>query len=262
MYALDVTAGGQPYLVMPWYPAGSLADRLATSGPLRWEDAVELAIQIAGGLETAHRCGVLHRDVKPANILLDTYGRPRLGDFGIARVAGEFETTSRHITASVAHAAPEVLDGAAPTVAADIYGLGSTLYSLIAGRPAFVTRPDESLVALYVRIARDPPAPPAGLDPVPADLWAVIAQAMAKSPIDRPGSADAFAALLADVQDEHGLARTVPVIGGERPVDAVAVDPPTATVTASAARSTSPAADSAADNAADSAADCSERPEP
>ena len=203
---------GQPYLVMPWFPRGSLTDRLRTDGALSWTEAVDIAVRIAGALESAHRAGMLHRDVKPANVLVDEFGRPRLGDFGIARVAGEFETTSRHITASVAHAAPEILDGHSPTVAADVYSLASTLYALIAGRPAFAVTGDESLVALYLRIASAPPATLVA-EQVPAAVWLVIERSMAKDPASRPSSAEEFGRLLQDAQDAAGTPRTELVIG-------------------------------------------------
>ncbi len=110
---VGIPVEGTPYLIMPYLARGSLADTMAASGPQPWPEVVRIGVKLAGALESAHRLGILHRDVKPGNILVSDFGEPQLADFGLARVSGGFETTSRHITASVAHAAPEILEGRA-----------------------------------------------------------------------------------------------------------------------------------------------------
>ena len=101
---------------------------------------VDIGVKVAGALETAHRRGTLHRDVKPANILLTEYGEPQLTDFGIARIIGGFETADGAVMGSPAYTAPEVIAGEPPSSAADVYGLGATLFAAITGHAAFERR--------------------------------------------------------------------------------------------------------------------------
>ena len=113
-------------------------------------------MKIAGALETAHRLGTLHRDIKPANILLTEYGEPQLADFGIARIAGGFETATGVVTGSPAFTAPEVLLGRSPTPASDVYSLGATLFCALTGHAAFERRSGERVVAQFLRVAAEP----------------------------------------------------------------------------------------------------------
>ena len=102
---------GAPYLVMAFQPGGSVADRLAAEGRLPWADGLRIGVEVAEALAAAHRMEVLHRDVKPANILLSGYGHAQLGDFGIARVTGATQTRGDQVTASLLYAPPEILHG-------------------------------------------------------------------------------------------------------------------------------------------------------
>ncbi len=134
------TESGWPYLVMPYYPLGSLDAWIRKNGPLAAENVVGLGVKIAGALAGAHRLGIVHRDVKPGNVLLTEYGEPALTDFGIAHIAGGFQTAAGTLTGSPAFTAPEVLEGEAPTPAADVYGLGATLFCALTGHAAFERR--------------------------------------------------------------------------------------------------------------------------
>jgi len=120
------TERGEPYIVMDLMAAGPLADRLGRDGPLPWAEILEIAVTVAGALETAHRAGILHLDLKPANLLVSRFGEPQLGDFRISRLPGVTETTDVRIRASVAYAAPERLLEGTASVASDLYGLGAT----------------------------------------------------------------------------------------------------------------------------------------
>ena len=122
MSVLEVgaTDSGRPYLVMPYHPQDSLDTRIRRHGPLTVEEVLRLGVKTAGGLETAHRAGIVHRDVKPANILLSDYGEPILADFGIAHIADAFKTSTGTVTGSPAFTAPEVLSGDSPTAASDV----------------------------------------------------------------------------------------------------------------------------------------------
>lgn len=201
---VGVTPSGAQYITMSYVAQGSLAARIGLQGPLAWSEAVRISIKLAGAVEMAHRAGTLHRDIKPENVLMSDYGEPQLADFGIARVHGRFEKATGQFTASVVHAAPEVLDGRPADVAADVYSLGSTLFTMLAGRPAFTRRPEETLAALFIRIVRDP-VPDLRARGVPDAVCRVVEQAMAKDPQQRPASAAELGRRLQDVQRGAGL---------------------------------------------------------
>lgn len=212
--ALD---SGYPYIMMQYHPRGSLDARIRDHQPLSWAEALRLGVKMASALETAHRAGTLHRDVKPGNILLTEYGDPQLTDFGIARITGGFETTTGVITGSPAYTAPEVLHGAPPTPASDVYGLGATLFCALTGHAAFERLEGEQIVAQFVRITTDPLPDLRGSD-IPDDVCDCIEHAMTNDAAMRPDSAAAFGELLRQVQHRHGL-----------PVDdlALTIDPDT-----------------------------------
>jgi serine/threonine-protein kinase PknK len=205
VFEVGSTVTGRPFIVMPYHKHGSLDARVHELGPIGWQDAVRIGVKIAGALETAHRRGMLHRDVKPGNVLLDDYGEPQLADFGIARLAGGFVTTAGTVTGSPAFTAPEVLQGHAPDATADIYGLAATLFCAATGHAVFERRSGEQLVAQFLRITKMP-VPDLGEAGLPADLTAVIERAMARERGDRPATAAEFGDLLRDVQARHGTA--------------------------------------------------------
>ena len=196
------TADGRPYLTMAFVDGGTLADRLRTHNSLQWPEAAAILIRLAGALETAHRSEIIHRDIKPANVLLSRYGA-QLSDFGIARIAGAHETQTGVVTASIAFASPEVLNGDRPTVLADIYSLGSTAYAMLLGRSPFERTADETFIAVALRIQRDAP-PELREHGVPGDLAALLARTLAKDPADRPRSALEFGQGLQAVMRAHG----------------------------------------------------------
>ncbi|MEH0820923.1 MULTISPECIES: serine/threonine-protein kinase [unclassified Micromonospora] len=208
------TAAGNPYLLMAYEEGGSLADRLRGGGVGDWREAVAGGIAIAGALETAHRAGVLHRDVKPENILISGYGQPKLADFGQARPRAARPTSADGtVTASVLHAAPEVLRGGPPSVAADVYALASTVLHWIRGAPAFAPADGESLESLLCRIAVDP-VPDLRPLGVPDGVCAALERALAKDPARRPATAAAFAEQLRAAQAAAGLPVSPFVLGG------------------------------------------------
>ena len=133
---VGVTENGRPFIVMPYHAVGSLAERLRREGRIAWPEALRMGVKLCGALETAHRTGTLHRDIKPANVLFNDYGEPQLSDFGTARIAGGYKTVTGFFTGTLSYTAPEVLAGNPPTVVADVYSLGATIYALIAGRAA------------------------------------------------------------------------------------------------------------------------------
>jgi len=207
------TADGRPYLSMAYLPKGSMADRLQRDGRLGWTEAVDAAIKIAGALESAHRAGIVHRDIKPENLLLSDFGEPQLADFGIARITGGHETRSGLITASIVHAAPEVLAGQRPSPASDLYSLASTLYELIAGAPAFARDTDESVAPMIARISREPP-PNLRAEGVPDGVARAIERAMAKDPAARQPSVEEFGQELREAQRRAGVPVTSMMVAG------------------------------------------------
>ena len=207
LYDCGVTRWGRPYIVMEHMAGGSLAQRLNDAGPMEWAEAVDHTIEIASALETAHRAGILHRDIKPENLLLSTYGEPKLADFGVASIPGGYQTHTGAVTASLAHAAPEVLEGGRATRAVDVYSLGSTLFTLVSGAPAFSGEDDSGLQALIARTLTQP-VPDLRNEGLPSDLCDVIERAMAKDPTDRFTSAYEMALALREVQTAAGAVPT------------------------------------------------------
>jgi serine/threonine protein kinase/formylglycine-generating enzyme required for sulfatase activity len=186
------TRDGRPYLVMEYMSGGSLADRVEASGPLPWPEAVVIMAGVSDAVEVAHRAGVLHRDIKPDNILMSSYGAPKLTDFGIASLTGGPQTGTPLITATVEHAAPEVFQGARPTELSDVYSIGSTLFALLSGHAAFRRPTDDNPIPVITRAMHDP-VPDLRTVGVPDQLARVVERAMAKEPSHRPTSAAGFA---------------------------------------------------------------------
>ena len=178
-------------LAMQFAPGGSLSDLLAERGHLTPGQLVAVAAPIAEALASAHRRGVLHGDVKPANVLFTSDGEPLLTDFGVARTLGR--ATSDHISGTAEYLAPELLDGAQPDPRTDIYSLGVLCYEALAGRPPYT-----GAVPLAVARAADvgDHEPLDRVPGVPAPLARVVEQAMARRPEDRFPSADELARAL------------------------------------------------------------------
>ena len=200
----DVTENGRPFIVMPYYARGSLDARIRHHGPLPLDEVLRLAVKMAGALEAAHGLGILHRDVKPANILFTDYGEPALTDFGIAHITGGFETTTGVVTGSPAFTAPEVIAGRSATTSADVYGLGATLFTALTGHAAFERRSGEHLVAQFLRITSEP-VPNPREHGISEDVSAIIEQAMAGDPAARP-SVTELSRQLRESQVRHGFA--------------------------------------------------------
>ena len=204
IFQVGSSATGRPYIVMQYHPHGSLEAKIHDGGPVGWRDALHVGVKVAGALETAHRRGTLHRDVKPANILLTEYGEPQLTDFGIARISGGFETSDGAITGSPAYTAPEVLLGHPPDATSDVYSLASTLFCAGTGHAVFERRRGEQMVAQFLRITKQP-IPDLRDSGLPGDVCAVIEQAMSRDPKDRPATPAEFGERLREVQRRHGM---------------------------------------------------------
>ncbi len=215
VYDSGITTDGHPFLAMEFLGAGSLADHLR-AGPLSWQEAVAVGVQMAGALDVAHAAGTLHRDLKPENLLIGPYGEVKLGDFGIAAVEGGARTTTGHASFTVDHVAPELLRGERPDERSDLYGLASTLHTLIAGTPPFASGRHEPIAAQMMRVLQEPPP---RLPGVPGTLADLLLRALAKDPAERPASAEELGRQLQVIQVDGGVAvtdlRLAPRDGGD-----------------------------------------------
>jgi len=225
VYDAGTTNGNRPWLAMEYCSGGSLAHKLAAQGPLPVADVISIGARLCSALSAAHQAGILHRDVKPHNVLLTSYGEPALADFGIASVVIEDETVTETAAYTVVHAAPEILEGKTGTAAADIYSLGSTLYTLLAGQAPFAKEASTGLAPLVTRILRND-LPAIARPGVPPELERLLRMSMAAEPRDRPTSAELGLALTglgqrlaAKERDEPALHLTHRrVITGSRPL--------------------------------------------
>ena len=191
-----VESAGLPFLVMEYVPGRSLQDRLDRQGPLTLPEVLRIGMQTAAGLAAAHAQGLVHRDVKPANILLENgVERVRLTDFGLARAAADAALTRSGVVAGTPHyMAAEQASGETIDHRADLFSLGSTLYAMCAGYPPFRA---ETPLAVLRRVCDDQPRPLREINPeVPPWLEAIIARLMAKNPSDRFQTAAEVADLL------------------------------------------------------------------
>jgi eukaryotic-like serine/threonine-protein kinase len=208
----------RPWLVMEYLPSRSLAAVLAQKGPLPPDEVAEIGRQVADGLAAAHVAGVVHRDVKPGNVLIAEDGRVKLTDFGVSRAVDDVQLTRTGLIAGTpAFLSPEVSRGQDPTAASDVFALGATLYAAIEGTPPFGL--DDNAYALLHKVATEPVRPPSQTGPV-VD---VIMRLLSREPDDRPSAAQARDALIAvGAGRDTGLAPLAATV----PVSAAPVPPP------------------------------------
>ncbi|RPE74547.1 MULTISPECIES: serine/threonine-protein kinase [unclassified Frondihabitans] len=206
VYQASVSADGRPYLVMELC-SSSLSERYRRER-IPVADVLRIAVKIGSALETAHRQGVLHRDVKPSNILMTAYGHPVLSDFGIAASLGESEP-SEVVGLSIPWSAPEVLrDDSSGTIASEVWSLGATVYSLLAGRSPFeVMGGSNTSSDLMARIEKGR-FQAIGRTDVPSGLEATLARALSHRPENRQGSILELIREFQQVESEIGVAQT------------------------------------------------------
>ncbi|GIT79170.1 hypothetical protein LLS1_08390 [Leifsonia sp. LS1] len=206
VYQAGVSGDGRPYLVMEL--CSSAIGQRYRMEPLSVAEALSVGVRIASAVETAHRAGVLHRDIKPSNILTTAYGHPVLSDFGIAATLSEADVTEA-VGLSVPWSAPEVLlDETSGTIASEVWSLGATVYSLIAGRSPFEVAGKENTSAeLIHRITKGRPQPLERAD-IPPRLEQVLLRSMARRPSQRQRSVLEFIRELQAVEAELGLPQT------------------------------------------------------
>jgi hypothetical protein len=189
----DVTEdGGQPVLVMEYVPAQSLAEIIAARGPLPVAQLAQIGSQVAAALAAAHEAGIVHRDVKPANVLITGTGTAKITDFGIARAHGDTTVTATGLLVGTpAFLAPEVAQGHESSAASDVFSLGATLYTALEGRAPFGD--GDNAIALLHAVAAGRMIPPAHHGPITD----VVLHMMRPDPAARPTMAQATESLRA-----------------------------------------------------------------
>jgi eukaryotic-like serine/threonine-protein kinase len=201
-------AGGRQFIVFEYIDGENLKERLVRAGRLPVEEALELALEVAHGLAYAHQYGLVHRDVKPQNVLLNGDGRAKVTDFGIARSLDVEHgvTQTGTVLGTSNYIAPEQASGQRVDAQTDVYSLGVVLYELLAGDVPF---PGENFVSVAMKHVNEPP--PSLLDvrrDVPGRVAGAVDRALEKDPAQRFPSMDAFAAeltaCLADARDADG----------------------------------------------------------
>jgi len=203
LFDVDVAAD-PPFLVMERVAGPSLAERLE-DGPLPIDEVRALGVQIARAIAAAHELGIVHRDVKPANILAAGPGRWKLADFGVAHVPDSSLTLTGQFVGSPAYAAPEALTRGELGPAADVYGLGAVLYQAASGR---WPRSEPSSPGIAALLA--PPPPLRGFAPqVPAELAGAIERALAPDATDRPTAEEMARAIAGELP---AIATTAPAM--------------------------------------------------
>ena len=230
------TAADPESIVMELVEGRTLRDELDARGFLPPAEAVAVASGICEALDVAHRAGIVHRDVKPANVLLTADGRIKVADFGIAKAAGDAATDDDglpdltavgHMVGTAKYLAPEQVSGGEVDARSDVYAVGVVLYEAVCGRPPFTG--DNDLAVATARLQGPPPRPRSVLRTVPGRLDEIIVRALASDPDDRYPSASAMWADLQSCPMED-----VPV--APAPVDATTVTAvPTTAATAARA---------------------------
>ncbi|MBI5441108.1 MAG: protein kinase [Deltaproteobacteria bacterium] len=211
------TEGGVTYLVMPLLPGGSLKERI--SGPMPADEAVEALAAIAAALDHAHGRGVLHRDVKPSNVLVDASGSLLLADFGLAKntaVSSEL-TVAGMVVGTPAYMAPEQAVGKPVDRRADQYALGIVAFELLTGRTPF--RSESPFAILDKHLSQAPPPPSSFVPDLPREVDDVVAKALAKQPQERFESCRQMVEALAAALGASMPLKPSTAVRAARPVD-------------------------------------------
>jgi eukaryotic-like serine/threonine-protein kinase len=226
---------GTQFIVMELVAGETLAERIRREGRLDPGDAARIAGEIAAALEVAHEAGIVHRDIKPGNVMLTEQGQVKVLDFGIAAASGHDLTATGITIGTAAYLSPEQAAGDRATRASDVYSLGVVLYEMLAGRPPFTGESPVAVAAAHV--SQEAPSLAEQVPDVPHYLALACERALAKDPARRPRSAGEFRRMLAiDQATVEAPAVLSPEGHGISPEEATAVLPaPDATAVLSAA---------------------------
>ena len=192
-------AEGTYYIAMEYLDGRTLKELLIARGPMPIADAIHYTRQILNALRFAHKKGVVHRDIKPHNVMVDGDGRLKVTDFGIARAGASQMTEAGAIVGTAQYLSPEQARGAAVDQRSDLYSIGVVLYEMLTGNVPFT---GESPVEIAMKHLSDTPRPPSSIRPeIPPDLDMVVLRALAKNPDDRFQTAEEMDAELAHIAD-------------------------------------------------------------
>jgi len=210
---------GTYYIAMEYLDGRSLKTIIREEAPLAPERAIDLTIQVLRAARFAHRRGIIHRDFKPQNVIVDAEGRAKVTDFGIARAGASDMTQTGSIMGTAQYLSPEQAQGEAVSAASDLYSIGIILYEMLTGRVPFE---GESAVTIALKQVNEAPVPPSAYNPaVGPALEAVVLRALEKHPALRYQDADEFISAL---EDARGAATTAQLAA---PVHAAPAGPPT-----------------------------------
>lgn len=197
------STGEHIFLITELITGGTLGELLAESGPLDPATATMMLRSVLLGLSVAHDNGLVHRDIKPHNVLIDADGSIKLADFGLVRAMNNPQKTSNQIVGTVSYISPEQVDGTQITPATDVYSAGIVLFELLTGKVPFVG--ETSLGRALARLHNDVPAPSDLIDGVPPLFDALVASATTRNPAERFRDAREFLDALDDVANELRL---------------------------------------------------------
>jgi beta-lactam-binding protein with PASTA domain len=223
-------AEGTYYIAMEYLDGRSLKELVVARGPLPIPDAIDATRQVLAALRFAHRKGVVHRDIKPHNVMADADGRLKVTDFGIARAGVSQMTEAGSIIGTAQYLSPEQARGAAVDQRSDLYSVGVVLYEMLTGKTPFT---GDTPVEIAMKHLSDPPRPPSVERPdIPPDLDMVVLRSLAKNPEDRYQTAEEMDAELGRVAEGRGVttqtadAATAVLSGTELSTAPTAIVPP------------------------------------
>ncbi|HEY8177817.1 MAG TPA: Stk1 family PASTA domain-containing Ser/Thr kinase [Candidatus Limnocylindria bacterium] len=223
VYDYGTDTDGAQFIVMQLVEGDDLAALLRERTRLETDDAVRVAIGVASALEAAHRRGLVHRDVKPGNILITDDGDVKVTDFGIARAVAEASMTVTGTTlGSVHYFSPEQARGDEVTGSSDVYSLGIVLYEMLTGRRPFEA---DSAAGVALKRLNEDPQPPESFVPVPSGLSAIVMRALQREPADRFPDAGSFAEALRTWQKDPSAGAAMAAAAGVAGAAAMAAVP-------------------------------------
>lgn len=214
------------YLVMQYVDGSDLKQLVEREGALPWRRAVDIARAVLSGLAAIHATGIVHRDIKPQNVLIGRDGSVKVTDFGVVHVERDSGLTTAGMTVGTAtYMAPEQAQGNTPTPAADLYAVGVMLYEMVSGEVPFSAPTPVAVMLAHIQQEASPPTAPRGMERLPDGLVEVIRQAMSKDPESRFRGADAMRRALENPESWRSAADVMPMVGQTARTRAIPVTP-------------------------------------